>query len=477
MFDQIAKKYGVMNYAMGGPVMMSEGGLTAEQLRAQIEAGPRTQAALDQAFATYTPAQLAAAFPEYGGVEDYTRAAAEAAARNSPPPAQDTSGFTAGPMIGPGPDTRYQMAGGTMDQGYSRDYTPEQRIGINQAYIRSQQDANYGVQGLMADMEKTGVTAKDLALSYGIDPNSTNQYLIRGGASPEFGGINTDWDTQKQDEFIAWQNSQPNPYGQGTLADVYRAQGISDTDPVRRAQAQEVIERQKAREGLRAGITMSGGVTGGGVALGPAPVDSGMQPGPSPSAGQPQPFTPPPVYEPPMPFTGPGGTIYPNSIQTPQGPQPTYFPTSWWTSSPTASNAYGRTTGSTARNFDAEMVDYRAKYAPVFTRPTPPPPILAPAANPPNQATKPAQDPGPGMEWFWNGAAWVVRFAGQNDNQPGSSSGSGGGGDSGAGAGAGDSGSGTGSGVGNSGEGGGGPGTGGWARGGEVNTLWNKYHG
>ena len=56
--------------------------MTAEQLRAQIEAGPRTQSALDQAFSTYTPDQLAAAFPEYGGVEQYTQAAAEAAARN-----------------------------------------------------------------------------------------------------------------------------------------------------------------------------------------------------------------------------------------------------------------------------------------------------------------------------------------------------------------------------------------------------------
>jgi hypothetical protein len=62
--------------------------MTAEQLRAQIEAGPRTQAALDQAFATYSPAQLYAAFPEFAstdpaqGLQQYEAAAAEAAARN-----------------------------------------------------------------------------------------------------------------------------------------------------------------------------------------------------------------------------------------------------------------------------------------------------------------------------------------------------------------------------------------------------------
>jgi len=442
MLNQIADQYRrpVYRFAEGGEI-------DPAALRAQIEAGPRTQSALDQAFATYTPAQLAAAFPEFGGVEDYTAAAAAAAARNSPPPAQDTSGFTAGPMVGPGalPDN-YTIPGGTMDQGYSRDYTPEQRIGINQAYIRSQQDANYGVQGLMADMEKTGVTAKDLALSYGINPNSTNQYLIRGGASPEFGGINTDWDTQKQDEFIAWQNSQPNPYGQGTLGDVFKKQGVSDNDPVRRAQAQEIIERQAARAAMRSGFTLSGGVTapdpvpggGGGGGTTPPPGGGGTPPGPGP--GQPPPFTPPPVYQPPTPFTGPNGTIYPNSIQTPQGPQPTYFPTSWWTSSPTASNAYGQTTGSTARNFDAEMADYRAKYAPVFTRPAPPPPISGPAiGQDPNNP--PIASAGFGKKWVWEGDRWVAKPDTGTDtpviepDQPGA------------------------------------------ARGGEVNKLWNKYHG
>lgn len=448
MFDQIARKYGVMNYAMGGPVMMAEGGLTTEELRAQLEAGPRTQEALDQAFATYSPAQLAAAFPEYGGLEDYTRAAAAAAARNSPPPAQDTSGFTAGPMLGPGPSTPYQMPGGTTAEGYSRDYTPEQRIGINQAFIRSQKDPSYGVPGLMADMEKTGVSAKDLALSYGIDPHSVGQYLTRGGASSEFGGIDDNYDQAAQDKFIAWQNSQPNPYGQGTLADVYRAQGVSDTDPVRRAQAQEIIDREARRNAMRTSagqnpVTGPGGGGGGGGGTTPPLGGGGTPPGPGP--GQPPPFTPPPVYQPPLPFTSPSGTIYPNSIQTPQGPQPTYFPTSWWTQSPSASKAYGQTAPSTARNFNTEMDAYRAKYAPVLTRPNPPPAIPVPAASTaPNPATKPTQDPGPGMEWFWNGSNWVVQSTNQNNvSMPGDSNYSGGG----------------------------------YARGGEVNTLWNKYHG
>lgn len=440
MLNQIANQYRrpVYRFAEGGEI-------DPAALRAQIEAGPRTQAALDQAFATYSPAQLAAAFPEFGGVEQYTAAAAEAAARNSPPPAQDTSGFTTGPTVGPGPDTRYQMAGGTMDQGYSRDYSPEERIGINQAYMRSQQDANYGVKGLMADMEKTGVSAMDLALSYGIDPHSVGQYLTRGGASSEFGGIDDKYDIAAQDKFIAWQNSQPNPYGQGTLADVYKAQGISDTDPIRRAQAQEVIDRQARRNAMRtgAGADPVPGPGGGGGPGGPGPGPGGPGPGgPGPGPGGPGPGGPGPgVTQPPTPFTGPNGTIYPNSIQTPQGPQPTYFPTSWWTSSPSASKAYGQTTPSTARNFEAEMVDYRKKFAPVTTSPAAPPPISGPAlGQDPNKP--PSESPGFGKTWVWEGDRWVAKLGSGTATPviaPEQQSG--------------------------------------YAQGGEVNTLWNKYHG
>jgi hypothetical protein len=47
-------------------------------LRASIQAGPQTQDALDAAMLKYTPAQLQAAFPEYGRVSDYNVAGQEA---------------------------------------------------------------------------------------------------------------------------------------------------------------------------------------------------------------------------------------------------------------------------------------------------------------------------------------------------------------------------------------------------------------
>ena len=74
-------------------------------------------------------------------------------------------------------------------------------------------------------------------------------------AFPQYGG-EADYATAKaaaeQREFIAWQSSQPNPAGQGTVGDIYAAQGITDPkkDPRLLAKAQEQIDQAKRREDL-----------------------------------------------------------------------------------------------------------------------------------------------------------------------------------------------------------------------------------
>jgi hypothetical protein len=440
MFDQIARKYGVMNYAMGGPVMMAEGGLTTEELRAQIEAGPRTQAALDQALLKYSPAQMAAAFPEYGGVADYNNATREAFFR-----------------------------------------VEQQERAASRAAMRD-------------DMARTGETFR-------LTGNDSTPPQFKFAQFPTMSAIpQSEIDaararlTPEQQNFIDWQMEQTDPMQHMLIKDQYARQGVNPyLNPSR---AQEQIDRAQRRADMfaQAGVTPTvnlaewndpnwrekleaerqaraaeqersrqnpgpfviGGGTGaggggtvpgpssggGGPVVGPGggttppPGGGGTPPGPGP--GQPPPFTPPPVYQPPAPFTGPSGTIFPNSIQTPQGPQPTYFPTSWWTSSPTASNAYGRTTGSTARNFDSEMADYRANFAPVFTRPTPPPPISGPAiGQDPNNP--PSESAGFAKQWVWEGDRWVAKPNGASSetNTPVVEA----------------------------------------AQGGEVNKLWKKYHG
>jgi hypothetical protein len=265
--------------------------------------------------------------------------------------------------------------------------------------------------------------------------------------------------------------------------------GETQEQGVARIQRQndELLARQARREAMRGNTTFGGGTGGGGAVPGPSGGGGGTVPGPGGPGPGPGPGTGPgtagggaggggTVPQSQTPFTGPGGTIYPNSIQTPYGPQPTYFPTHWWTSSPTASNAYGRTTGSTARNFDSEMADYRANYAPVFTRPAPPPAISGPSLGQ-DPSKPPIASPGFGNQWVWEGDRWVAK-PNAGTTTTGIDTGFDYGGDSPGDAGV--SGVGVGDGGGgmsNSGEGGGGPGTGGWARGGEVNKLWNKYHG
>ena len=321
----------------------------------------------------------------------------------------------AGPQLvaGPGPDPDFRMEGGTRAQGYSRDYTPEQRIGINQAWIDY---AHSDPKKLMEMMTQYGVTAKDLALSFGMDQNSLNQYLIRSGADPSFAGIDTGWDADKQAQFIRWQGEQTDQFG-NRIGDTWAKQGITDpvNDPLLRARAQEQIEREVRRQALRSGESGGGFVPGPGGGGGtsptppaPPPPPPGIAP-PSPTPVPPPytapPFTPPPVYEPPMPFTGPGGTIYPNSIQTPQGPQPTYFPTSWWTQSPSASTAYGQTAPSTAPDLNAQMAAYREKYAPKYYLPAQPqlgaPGVSGSPAAPAPSGT-PDTPPAPGYIWQRN---------------------------------------------------------------------------
>lgn len=135
--------------------------MTAEQLRAQIQAGPQTQAALDQAFATYSPEQLYAAFPEFAssdptqGLQQYTQAAAEAAARTQANSAPTTTiPTTTAPTTAPVAPTNDWMP----NQWYNPNVMPEnfdwQRyVGANQdlgaAGIDTQEEAmrhyfNYG---------------------------------------------------------------------------------------------------------------------------------------------------------------------------------------------------------------------------------------------------------------------------------------------------------------------------------------------
>ena len=133
---------------------------------------------------------------------------------------------------------------------------------------------------------------------------------------------------------------------------------------------------------------------------------------PPPQAGPVYPVTPAPLYQVKLPYTDDQHrTIYPNYIQTPQGAQPTYFPTSWWTGSPSASLAYGMAAQGTAPDFQRQMEEYRRRFAPQYYMPAAPPPppsggisggggTGAPAA--PSGSDTPNTAPAPGYIWQRN---------------------------------------------------------------------------
>jgi hypothetical protein len=210
--------------------------MTPEQLRAQIQAGPQTQAALDQAFATYSPAQLYAAFPEFAstdpvrGLQQYEAAAAEAAARN-----QANSGPTtnAAPAATPTDDWM-------SEQWYNPNVMPQnfdwQRyIGANQdlgaAGIDTQEEAmrhyfNYGQQegrniGALTPQQSGDLSPEDYRAAL-------TAYREATGDDRVFTGVNADGSDGGQYGLINdWINKNYIP--QGKFKTDYTAAKPADT--------------------------------------------------------------------------------------------------------------------------------------------------------------------------------------------------------------------------------------------------------
>jgi hypothetical protein len=225
---------------------------TAEEIRAAIQAGPQTQAALDQAFATYTPAQMLAAFPEYApastsndpnaGLRAYEAAAEASRARLA-----DTT------VAGPTGGAPYVAPGGSKSSGYSRDYTPAELASIRAVWAGNQNTP----AALMKAMQDTGVSVKDIALAVaGSGDASTlqgfNNFFTQAGAPAGFGGMYQASDMSANDKsYIDWMLTQPDPLGRGTMADVYKSQGIDPyTNPGVLAQAKSQNQRSADRAGL-----------------------------------------------------------------------------------------------------------------------------------------------------------------------------------------------------------------------------------
>lgn len=173
---------------------------TAAQIQAELAAGPQTQAALDAALLKYSPAEMAAAFPQFGNVADFNNAAQEAYAR-----------------------------------------TQAQQQAANREAVR-------------ADMAAKG---EEFRIA-----NPGGDVAIQSAPRPAMSAIpQSEIDaararlTPEQRAFIDWQIEQTNPMTAQRIGDEYARQGVNPyANP---ALAQEQIDRATRREDLfaQAGVT------------------------------------------------------------------------------------------------------------------------------------------------------------------------------------------------------------------------------
>jgi len=162
---------------------------TAAQIQAEIAAGPQTQDALDAILVKYSPAELAAALPQYGGVDDYANARAEAERREfiawqaaQPDPiGQGTIGdrYAAQGITDPKNDPRVlEIAQQQIDRAQRREDLFEQ-AGINPGDLRPWSDAPPPTVG--GGFVTGGGTPSKTVVGGGIvQPGG----LLGGGAAP-----------------------------------------------------------------------------------------------------------------------------------------------------------------------------------------------------------------------------------------------------------------------------------------------------
>ena len=223
----------LLSFADGGSAMSNE---QFDSINAYLATNP-TEEELAAAMAKYgvLPADLAAA-KEYGSSKETASGANSDVANKNTPARQKPN-------------------------EYSRAYTPEELTNIRATYVQYQNDP----AALMKLMDQYGVTVQDLALARDgrADPDNLrgwNAYFTNiGGAKDGWGGMYTATDMNADDKaYMDWMLGQPNPYGQGTLGDMYKAKG---TDPYNSSVIIAQAKAENARAQSRADFYKQNGQT------------------------------------------------------------------------------------------------------------------------------------------------------------------------------------------------------------------------
>jgi hypothetical protein len=172
---------------------------TAAEIQAELAAGPQTQAALDAALLKYSPAEMAAAFPQFGNVADFNNATQEAYAR-----------------------------------------VQQQQQAAERAAVR-------------ADMAARGEEIRIANPGGSVTTQSTPRPQLSAIPQAEVDAASARL-TPEQKQFIDWQMNQVNSMTGERIGDTYARQGVNPyANP---QQAQEQIDRASNREALfaQAGI-------------------------------------------------------------------------------------------------------------------------------------------------------------------------------------------------------------------------------
>ena len=218
---------------------------TAAEIQAELVAGPQTQDALDAALLKYSPAEMAAAFPQFGNVADFNNATQQAYAR-----------------------------------------VQQQQQAANRAAVQ-------------ADMAARGEEIRIANPGGSVTTQSTPRPQISGIPQSEVDAARARL-TPEQQQFIDWQITQVNSMTGERIGDAYARQGVNPyANP---AQAQAQIDRATNREELfaQAGINPGdlrpwsdappptvggGGLLGGGTAPRTVVGGGGVTPGTAPATG------------------------------------------------------------------------------------------------------------------------------------------------------------------------------------------------
>lgn len=254
--DQIARYNSINEFLRTNPspealaAAQKQYGVSNEELAAAQNYGYQRYESIGKFLATNpSPEALAAAQKQYGVSNDELAAARRYANVGAPPgtPGVDSSQV----VVGGGGYSDFKPSGGTKAEGYSRDYSGDELTAIRGNFIKYRDNP----QELMKLMDQYGVSVDDLALAYGGDRQGYQNIFMNAGADPSFGGMSSYQPTDNDKAYIDRMLTQPNPLGQGTLADMYKGQGIDPyTDP-------RVISQARAQNTNAANrVNMYGGI-------------------------------------------------------------------------------------------------------------------------------------------------------------------------------------------------------------------------